>query len=312
MNLNPGSVLDKRYRIVSLPRAGGMSLIYKALDLEENRTVAIKILKEDVINKDEAMLRMKKEEEIGLLLDHKNIARIHPPPEERSFYYSVMEYIEGITLDEFILKHRRLTVKNAVYIILQLLDAIEYMHSKGVIHQDLKPQNIFVLKGNEIKIIDFGLSYYRNSKYTLWKNLLAVGGTVAYMSPQRINGDISSECDVFSAGVIFYQMLTGKLPYTESELISFASNNKTKITPKKISFYNRHIHPKLEDVVMKSICLDKDSRFSTASAFGFAVSRVAKQAISYKKKEIDWFFIIVLCLLFITVFVLVKLFLIFE
>ncbi|MCD6422702.1 MAG: serine/threonine protein kinase [Elusimicrobia bacterium] len=312
MNINPGIILDNRYRIVSLPRAGGMSLIYKAHDLKENRTVAIKVLKEDIINKNEAILRMKKEEEIGLLLDHRNIARIYPPPEERSFYYQVMEYIEGITLDEFILKHRRLTVKNAIYIILQLLDAIEHMHSKGVIHQDLKPQNILVVRGNEIKIIDFGLSYYRNSKYTLWKNLLAVGGTVAYMSPQRINGDISSECDVFSAGVIFYQMLTGRLPYTETELISFASNPRSKITPKKISFYNRHIHPKLEEIAMKSISLEKDSRFSTASAFGFAISRVAKQAIAYRKKEIDWFFIIVICLLFIAVFILIKLFLLFR
>ncbi|MBU3955203.1 serine/threonine protein kinase, partial [bacterium] len=158
--MKQSTVIDSAYRIMSAPREGGMAKIYRAIRISDNEPIALKILKEEFRQAPDALGRLNHEEEIGLLLNHKNIIRVYPHEGEKSFPYIVMEFVEGPTLAEFIAKHRWLVVPSALKIIMQVIDALEYMHTMGVIHQDLKPENIVVLPGGGIKIIDFGLSYY--------------------------------------------------------------------------------------------------------------------------------------------------------
>ncbi|MCD6413227.1 MAG: serine/threonine protein kinase [Elusimicrobia bacterium] len=304
-----GTIVDSAYRIVGAPREGGMSMIYKAVRLKDRKLLALKILKDEYRRSADALGRLLHEEEIGLMLNHKNIIKIYHHPGEKSFPYQVMEYVEGPTLSEFIEKHRWLTIPSAIRIIIQILDAVDYIHSKGVIHQDLKPENIVLLKNGRIKIIDFGLAYSVNSKNIAWKSLLSVGGTVEYAPPQRINGDISTDTDIFASGVIFYQMLTGQLPYLRNQILNFARQN-IRSYPRPPSAYNKNISPKLERIMLKAIALSKEDRFPSAAGFAHNISKVAKK--KYKPRKIDWLVVFLMVLFAIIVYILIQIFLILK
>ncbi|MCD6310851.1 MAG: serine/threonine protein kinase [Elusimicrobia bacterium] len=291
------TVIDSAYKIVSAPREGGMAKIYRAVRIKDNKIIALKILKEELRREADALGRLNHEEEIGLLLNHKNIIDVYSHDGEKSFPYIVMEFVEGPTLAEFIEKHRWLVVSSALKVIMQLIDALEYMHSMGVIHQDLKPENIVILRTGGIKILDFGLSYYSHATSSAWKNMLSIGGTPSYTSPQRLEGDISSDTDVFASGVILYEMLTGSLPYRGEDILSFARGNLADLKAAKPSLRNSSIHPKLENVIMRAISPKKKDRFVSATAFGYAVATAAKKNMNYKKRKIDWLFIVFLILL---------------
>jgi len=291
------AVIDSAYRIMSAAREGGMAKIYRAVRIKDNKIIALKILKEEFRRAPDALDRLNHEEEIGLLLNHKNIINIYPHDGEKSFPYIVMEFVEGATLAEFIEKHRWLVVPSALKIIMQVVDALEYMHSMGVIHQDLKPDNIVMLPSGGIKILDFGLSYYSHATSSAWKNMLSIGGTPSYTSPQRLGGDISSGTDVFAAGVILYEMLTGSLPYKGEDILSFSRGNLPGLKAAKPSRRNSSIHPKLENIIMRAISPEKKDRFVGATAFGYAVALAAKKSMNYKKKNVDWLFIVFLILL---------------
>ncbi len=291
------TVIDSAYRIMSAAREGGMSKIYRAVRIKDNKILALKILKEKFRRAPDALGRLNHEEEIGLLLNHKNIINIFPHDGEKSFPYIVMEFVEGSTLAEFIEKHRWLVVPSALKIIMQVVDALEYMHSMGVIHQDLKPENIVMLPSGGIKILDFGLSYYSHATSSAWKNMLSIGGTPSYTSPQRLEGDISSGTDVFAAGVILYEMLTGTLPYKGEDILSFSREKLPGLKAAKPTRRNSSIHPKLENIIMRAISLEKKDRFVSATAFGYAVAAAAKKSMNYKKKNVDWLLIVFLILL---------------
>ncbi|MEA2082224.1 MAG: serine/threonine-protein kinase [Elusimicrobiota bacterium] len=288
------TVIDSAYRIVSAAREGGMAKIYRAVRIKDNKVVALKILKEELRRAPDALGRLNHEEEIGLLLNHKNITNIYPHDGEKSFPYIVMEYVEGPTLAEFIEKHRWLVVSSALKIIMQMIDALEYIHSMGVIHQDLKPENIIMLSSGGIKILDFGLSYYSRATSAAWKNALSIGGTPSYTSPQRLEGDISSDTDIFASGVILYEMLTGSLPYKGENIVSFARGKLTSLKVVSPSRRNSSIHPKLENVIMRAISLEKKDRFVSATAFGYAVATAAKKSLNYKKRKVDWLLVVFL------------------
>ncbi len=305
------AVIDSAYRIVSAPREGGMAKIYRAIRIEDNKIIALKILKEEFRRAPDALGRLNHEEEIGLLLNHKNIIDVYSHDGEKSFPYIVMEFVEGPTLAEFIEKHRWLVIPSALKIIMQLIDALEYMHTMGVIHQDLKPENIVILPTGGIKILDFGLSYYSRATSSAWKNMLSIGGTPSYTSPQRLGGDISSDSDVFAAGVILYEMLTGSLPYRGEDILSFSRGKLPALKAATPSLRNSSIHPKLEDVIMRAISPAKKDRFVSATAFGYAVAAAAKKSMNYKKRNIDWLLIVFFLLLAASAFIAYQFYILF-
>jgi len=305
-----GTVIDSAYRIMSAPREGGMAEIYAVVRLKDSKRAALKILKEEFRKSADALGRLNHEEEIGLRLKHRNIMEIYPHAGEKSFPYLVGEFVEGPTLAEFIAKHRWLALPTAFKIIMQTIDAVEYMHSQGIIHQDLKPENIVVLENGAIKIIDFGLAYYSGSKNVAWKNMLSIGGTVEYTSPQRLNGDITNGADVYALGIIMYQMLSGNLPYTGQEVIDYSQGKLKKAAPKPPSAYNKNIHPKLEKVIMRAVSFEKKDRYISATALGYALSKVADASLKYRKKDVDWLLIIFLVLLAVAAYIGFELFLV--
>ena len=295
--MKQSAVIDSAYRIAGDAREGGMAKIYRAIRIRDNKFVVLKILKEEFRSAPDALGRLNHEEEIGLLLNHKNIVNVYPHEGEKSFPYIVMEYAEGPTLAEFIEKHRWLVTSSAVRIMMQLLDALEYTHSMGVIHQDMKPENIIMLPKGGIKILDFGLAYYSGATSSAWKNMLSIGGTPAYTSPQRLAGDISNDSDVFAAGVILYEMLTGSLPYSGENLVAFSRGTLPNLKAPKPSIGNPSIHPKLENIIMRAISPRKKDRFVSATAFAYALAQIAKKSMTYKKREVDWLLVTFLVLL---------------
>ncbi|PKN00047.1 MAG: hypothetical protein CVU78_03165 [Elusimicrobia bacterium HGW-Elusimicrobia-2] len=301
--MRQAAVIDSAYRITGVAREGGMAKIYRAIRIKDNKFVVLKILKEEFRHAPDALGRLNHEEEIGLLLNHHNIVNVYPHEGEKSFPYIVMEYADGATLAEFIEKHRWLVVPSALKIMMQLLDALEYIHSMGVIHQDLKPENIIMLPKGGIKILDFGLSYYSRATSSAWKNMLSIGGTPAYTSPQRLAGDISRDCDVFAAGVILYEMLTGSLPYKGEDLLSFSRGDLANLKAPRPSLGNPSIHPRLENIIMRAISPDKKDRFMSSTAFGYALAQIAKKSVSYKKRDVDWLLITFLVLLSAAAFI---------
>ena len=207
-----GKVLDNRYYISDVLGMGGMAIVYKAQCNRLNRYVAIKILKDEMLKEKELLKAFQTEAKAVAMLSHPNIVSVYDTSISDNINYIVMELIEGVTLKQYISNIGKLNLKQTIYFVNQISKALEHAHSKGVVHRDIKPQNIMVLKDGTIKVADFGISALENvasvhSQYAL--------GSIKYISPEQIRGMApDSRSDIYSLGVLMYEMLTGRLPYT--------------------------------------------------------------------------------------------------
>ena len=207
-----GKRLDGRYLVEELIGIGGMANVYKATDLLEHTTVAVKILKDEFAESDEFLRRFKNESKAISLLSHPNIVKVFDVSFSEKVNYIVMEYIDGITLKEYIEQQKVIQWKDAVHFTVQILRALQHAHDKGIIHRDIKPQNIMLLADGTIKVTDFGIARFsRNTSHTF--NSEQAIGSVHYISPEQASGEITDEkTDLYSVGVMLYEMLTGRLP----------------------------------------------------------------------------------------------------
>ncbi len=216
-----GKRLDSRYEIHEIIGVGGMSVVYKAYDNVDDRIVAVKILKEEFANDDEFVRRFKNESKAIAVLSHPNIVKVYDVSFGDKIQYIVMEYVDGITLKEYIQKQGIITWNDAVYFISQILKALQHAHDKGIVHRDIKPQNIILLSTGEIKVTDFGIARFsRTETRTLTENAI---GSVHYISPEQAKGELTDErADIYSLGVVFYEMLTGTVPFEADSAVSVA------------------------------------------------------------------------------------------
>ncbi|MDY5502490.1 MAG: Stk1 family PASTA domain-containing Ser/Thr kinase, partial [Gemmiger sp.] len=217
-----GKRLDGRYQIESLVGMGGMANVYRGTDTKTGNAIAVKVLKEEFLDNEELVRRFKNESKAISILSHPNIVKVYDVSVTDRLQYIVMEYVDGITLKEY-LKQRggALTWKETVHFATQVLSALQHAHSKGIIHRDVKPQNIMLLADGSIKMMDFGIARFsRAQSQTVSDKAI---GSVHYISPEQAKGDkTDARTDIYSVGVMLYEMLSGKLPFDGDGAVSIA------------------------------------------------------------------------------------------
>ena len=258
-----GKRLDGRYEIQEIIGVGGMAVVYKAFDNVENRTVAVKILKEEFTSNDEFLRRFKNESKAIAMLSHQNIVKVHDVSFGDLIQYIVMEYIEGITLKEFIEQEGSLRWKDAVHFTLQILKGLQHAHDKGIVHRDVKPQNIMVLSDGTIKVTDFGIARFaRSDQRTITDKAI---GSVHYISPEQARGEKTDEkADIYSVGVMLYEMLTGKLPFQADSAVSVAIMQLQR-DPQLPTEINGSIPQGLEQITMHAMQKMPERRYQSAA-----------------------------------------------
>lgn len=258
-----GKRLDGRYEIHEILGVGGMAVVYKAYDNLENKTVAVKILKEKYAKNEEFLRRFKNESKAISLLSHQNIVKIYDVSFGDIIQYIVMEYIDGITLKEYIEREGCLSWKDAVHFTLQILRGLQHAHDRGIVHRDVKPQNIMVLPDNTIKVTDFGIARFaRSEQKTITDKAI---GSVHYISPEQARGEVTDEkADIYSVGVMMYEMLTGQLPFQAESAVSVAIMQLQR-EPKPLTEINGSIPQGLEQIVMHAMQKDTSHRYKSSS-----------------------------------------------
>lgn len=272
-----GTILGGRYEILELLGTGGMSYVYKAKCRLLNRFVAVKILKEEFNNDTEFVSKFYIESQAAASLSNVNIVSVYDVGEENGMKYIVMEYVEGITLKEIIKKNGLLNWNVAVNCTLQILNALECAHKNGIVHRDIKPHNILVTNDGVLKVTDFGIAKALNSGETK-KIDNSVIGSVHYISPEQAKGImIDARSDIYSLGVVMYEMLTGKLPFEGENPVSVALMHLNS-EPTPIKDINIAVPLELSMIVKKAMARDINMRYQSAKA-------MAGDLIEFKKRE---------------------------
>ena len=258
-----GKRLDGRYELEEILGVGGMAVVYKAYDTVSNRTVAVKILKEEFSSNEGFLHRFQNESKAISVLSHPNIVKVYDVSFGDMIQYIVMEYIDGITLKEFIERNGSLLWEDAVYYTIQILRGLQHAHDKGIVHRDVKPQNIMLLSDGTIKVTDFGIARFaRSESQTMTDKAI---GSVHYISPEQARGELTDEkADIYSVGVILYEMITGKLPFEADSAVSVAIM-QLQNTPEKPRELNDSIPEGLEQIVLHAMQKERVSRYQSAS-----------------------------------------------
>ena len=262
MDKYTGKRLDARYEIQELIGVGGMAVVYRAYDIIEDKIVAIKILKDEFLGNKEFIRRFKNESKAIAVLSHPNIVKVYDVSFGTKIQYIVMEYIEGTTLKEYISNQKVINWKDAVYFVHQILSALIHAHSKGVIHRDIKPQNIMLLHDGTIKVTDFGIARFsHNETQTMTDRAI---GSVHYISPEQARGGmIDEKADLYSVGVMLYEMITGKLPFEADNAVSVAIM-QMQSNPKPPREINPNIPKGLEQIILHSMEKESAHRYDSA------------------------------------------------
>ncbi len=258
-----GKLLDNRYEILELIGTGGMARVYKARCHRLNRLVAIKILREDLSQDAEFRRRFHDESQAVAMLSHPNIVAVYDVSRSSEFEYIVMELIDGITLKQYMQKKGgKLNWREALHFITQIVKALGHAHSRGIIHRDIKPHNIMVLRDGSVKVADFGIARVASGSHsTLTQETL---GSVHYISPEQARGShIDARSDLYSAGVVLYEMITGRLPFEGDTPVSVAIQhiNSIPLSPREL---DPTIPEALEDITMKAMAPNPDNRYLSA------------------------------------------------
>lgn len=258
-----GKRLDGRYEIQEIIGVGGMAVVYKAYDNYEDRTVAIKILKEEFVSNEEFLRRFKNESKAIAVLSHPNIVKVYDVSFGDLIQYIVMEYIDGITLKEYIARQGSLRWRDAVYFTIQILKALQHAHDKGIIHRDVKPQNIMVLPDGTIKVTDFGIARFaRSEQRTITDKAI---GSVHYISPEQARGEkTDKKADIYSVGVMLYEMITGQLPFQAESAVSVAIMQLQR-EPQLPTDINPSIPIGLEQITMHAMQKVPERRYQSAA-----------------------------------------------
>ena len=258
-----GKKLDGRYEITELIGVGGMADVYKATDIIDNKIVAVKILKREYAENEEFLRRFRNESKMVATLSHPNIVKVYDVGFSDKLQFMVMESIDGITLKEYIDNERVLTWKDSVHFIIQVLRALQHAHDKGIVHRDIKPQNIMLFTDGTIKVMDFGIA--KSAKEQAYTATDQAIGTVYYISPEQARGDeVDEKSDIYSVGTMFYEMLTGQKPFDADKPVSIAVMHMNN-TPQRPRNINPDIPAGLEEIILRAMEKDPENRYQTAS-----------------------------------------------
>ncbi len=264
MDKNIGIKLDGRYEVTQLIGVGGMANVYRGVDIMEKRTVAVKILKSEYSENEEFIKAFRNESKAIAVLSHPNIVKIYDVGYENNMQYIVMEYIDGITLKEFIEQQGLLKWRDCVHFTIQILRALQLAHDRGIVHRDIKPQNVMLLSDGSIKVMDFGIA--RFSRSDSGQSDEKTMGSVHYVSPEQASGSRTDErSDIYSVGVMMYEMLTGRKPFdgeTAVEVALMHMNDQPKLPTEYVS----GLYTGLEEIILHAMEKDPHKRYQSASS----------------------------------------------
>ena len=261
--ITKGQKINDRYEIIKSIGEGGMANVYLAKDIILDRNVAIKVLRGDLAGDEKFVRRFQREALSASSLSHPNIVEMYDVGEDNGTYYIVMEYVSGMTLKQLIKKKGKLSLSEAIDIMLQITDGIKAAHDSYIIHRDLKPQNILIQDNGEIKITDFGIAMALNSTQLTQTN--SVMGSVHYLPPEQASGKGATiKSDIYSMGILFYELLTGKLPFKGDNAVEIALKHMKNDIP-SVRSENPNIPQSVENIILKATAKNPKNRYETAS-----------------------------------------------
>ncbi|MGM0652458.1 MAG: protein kinase domain-containing protein, partial [Bacillota bacterium] len=260
-----GKVLAERYELIEKIAEGGMARVYRGRDLLLKRTVAIKILKDQMTGDAAFIRRFEREAQSAAALSHPHIVNIYDVGEQSGTYFMVMEYVDGSNLKQYIREKGRLPVHEAIRISRQIAEALEEAHKAGVVHRDIKPQNILFSRDGKVKVADFGIAIAGDgATVTVGDEII---GTVQYIAPEQARGEVAGkQSDLYSLGIVLYEMVTGKVPFTGESPVAVAMKHiQEQIVPpgRLVS----DLPEQLEEIIMKAVEKDAANRYNTADEF---------------------------------------------
>ena len=258
-----GQKINDRYEIIRNIGEGGMANVYLAYDIILNRNVAVKVLRGDLADDEKFVRRFQREANSASSLHHPNIVEMYDVGEDEGKYYIVMEYLDGRTLKSLVKRRGALTVLEVVDIMTQLTSAIACAHDKYIIHRDIKPQNVMILEDGKVKITDFGIAMALNSQDLTQTN--SVMGSVHYLAPEQASGGASTiKCDIYSLGILMFELLTGKVPFKGENAVEIAIKHMKDPIPSVRSF-NDEIPQSIENVVLKACAKNPKNRYDSVN-----------------------------------------------
>ena len=284
--LHPGDQLD-HYRIDSLVARSGMASIFRGVDLRNGRQVAIKIPHPEVESDPALFDRFVREEEIGKLLDHPGVMKVFSD-KDRSRVYMVMEWVDERLLRKILDEQHKLPQERAVRLAVRILDALDYVHSRGVAHRDLKPENVMVDESDNIKLIDFGIAAHAKSRRLTFAKLSQTMGTPDYISPEQVKGKRGdARSDLYALGVILYEMLTGKVPFSGDNAFLIMNDRllNNPVPPREI---DRSITPELQEIIYRALEREPRRRYATAHDFARDLQHQDQVGVAARAELHNW------------------------
>ena len=258
-----GRLLDGRYELLEVIGTGGMAMVYKAQDRRLNRSVAVKILKSELAEDAEFRRRFRDESQAVAMLSHPNIVSVYDVSRGETEYI-VMELIDGITLKQYMERRGKLNWRESLHFITQIMQGLGHAHSRGIIHRDIKPQNVMILRDGSVRIADFGIARLESAaQQTMTQQAL---GSVHYISPEQAKGDrTDARSDIYSSGVVLYEMLTNRLPFEGDSAVSVALQHVSSV-PLSPCEIDPTVPEALEKICMKAMASDINKRYASADA----------------------------------------------
>ena len=285
-SLHPGDQLD-HYQIESLVARSGMASIFKAKDLWTGRTVAVKVPHPEMEADPLLFDRFKREQEIGEKLDHPGVMKVFKDP-DKSRVYMVMEWVDGQLLRNLLASSGKFSAERAARITARVCEALDYIHSHGVVHRDMKPENIMVDAGDGIKLIDFGIAANEGSRRLTFAKLSNVMGTPDYISPEQVKGKRGdARSDIYAMGVMLYEMLTGKVPFTGSNAFLIMNDRllNNPVPPREV---DPSISPALQEIIYRALERDPKNRYATAREFAKDLEHPDQVGVADRPELRDW------------------------
>ncbi len=268
-----GRLLDDRYELLEVIGSGGMSVVYKARCHRLNRLVAVKILKDENLQDADFRRRFHAESQAVAMLSHPNIVSVYDVSSSDDMDYIVMELIDGITLKQYMQKKGVLNWKETMHFAIQIAKALEHAHSRGLVHRDIKPHNVMVLKNGSVKVADFGIARIMSQSNTLTKEAL---GSVHYISPEQAKGGrVDNRSDIYSLGVVMYEMITGRPPYDGDSPVAVAIQHINGGASRPTAL-NPNMPKGLEQIILKAMVRDIKGRYPTATAMLYDMDEFRK------------------------------------
>lgn len=284
--LHVGDQLD-HYRIEALAARSGMASIFRATDLDTGRSVAIKIPHPEVESDPALFDRFRREEEIGKMMDHPGIMKVFVDA-DRSRVYMVMEWVEGHLLRKILNDLHKLPTERAIRLTLRILDALDYIHSRGVVHRDLKPENVMVDEHDNIKLIDFGIAGNTRARRITFAKFSPTMGTPDYISPEQVKGQRGdARSDLYAMGIMFYEMLTGKVPFSGANPFLIMNDRllNNPVPPREV---DPTISEQLQEIIYRALERDPRNRYSSARDFARDLQHPEQVGVEERPELRNW------------------------